>query len=83
MRNDAGCYCCAVLLVRKLLAVLHGDPLGTAEFIDQETGGHLAHQRRQQALVLLLPPRCQWRRWRGLSTVGKSKKRRSRLQLPK
>ena len=31
-----------MLLVKKLLAVLHGDPLGTAEFIDQETGGHLA-----------------------------------------
>jgi hypothetical protein len=31
-----------VLLVKKLLAVLHGDLLGTAEFMDQETGGHLA-----------------------------------------
>ena len=31
-----------MLIVKNLLAVLHGDPLATAKFIDQETGGHLA-----------------------------------------
>lgn len=31
-----------MLPVKKFLAVLKGDPLAMAEFIDQETGGHLA-----------------------------------------
>jgi len=35
-----------VLIIKNLLAVLKGDPLATAKFIDQETGGHLAESFR-------------------------------------